>query len=205
MPNVPRTSLLASLVLLFGGCSYLKNRANDVFDVIRFDIGVDFGLYAAARATDFAAVAFGAKGTPAHGMVGVHGRFAVRYGTLSVGVGPWILGERLDVEPVALLGGESAYDRAQDVVPGQMLVLPLLGVEHAPDWSLEQRGLRVADAGADVTVGLVGIGLGFSPGEFLDLLLGVVGIDLAGDDVFGGAAQPDAALPPERCASALPR
>ena len=54
--------------------------------------------------------------------------------------------------------------------------------------SLAERDVRVADVGASLTVGVVGVSVGFSPGEVLDLLLGVVGIDLAGDD--------DASRPP---------
>jgi hypothetical protein len=44
-----------------------------------------------------------------------------------------------------------------------------------------------ADVGADVALGYVGLGLGVSPGEFVDLLLGFVGIDIGGDDMFGRA------------------
>jgi hypothetical protein len=53
---------------------------------------------------------------------------------------------------------------------------------------LADRNVRVADVGASLTLGVVSVSLGFSAGEVLDLLLGVVGIDLAGDD--------DASRPP---------
>ena len=38
--------------------------------------------------------------------------------------------------------------------------------------------------GVDITLGYVGVHVGFSPGELLDFLLGIVGIDLADDDGF---------------------
>lgn len=191
--SLPARCIAALAALPVAACGYLKDRTNDLLDPFRVDVGIEFGLYADARATDFAAVGLGAKGTSAGNMVGLHGRHAVRYGTAAVALGPWIVGDRIDVEPAPLLGGASTWDRTYDIVPGQMVVLPQLGGEHAPDWSLERRGWRVADVGANATVGLLGIGIGFSPGEFVDLLLGLVGIDPAGDDVFGAGREAGAA------------
>ncbi len=171
------------------GCTYLKNRTNDLLDPFRFDVGFTPGLHVEARATDFAALGLGVKGGT---VVGVHGRFVVRHGTVSLGLGPVMLGDTLHPESDALLGGESSYSRDHDLVPGQMFFVPLLGTEHAPDWSLARRGLHVADIGVSAAA-VVGAGVGFSPGEFLDLLLGFVGIDIAGDDVFGGETTADAA------------
>lgn len=171
-------------LLTLCGCGYLKNRANDLLDPFRFDIGFTPGLHVEARATDFAALGLGVKGGT---VVGLHGRFAVRHGTANLGLGPVMLGELLWPESSALLGGDSSYVRDHEFLPSQMFFIPLLGTEHAPDWSLERRGLHVADIGVSAAA-VVGAGVGFSPGEFLDLLLGFVGIDIAGDDVFGGEA-----------------
>lgn len=177
------TSVAVVASALLGSCSYVKNRANDLLDPFRLDVGFTPGLYAEARATDFAALGLGVRGGT---IVGLHGRFAVQHDTVNLGVGPVMLGDVIQPEASALLGGESSYDRHHDAVPCQMFFIPLLGSEHAPDWSLARRSVHVADVGASVAVGLVGAGVGFSPGEFVDLLLGFVEIDLAGDDDFGG-------------------
>lgn len=147
------------------------------------------GLHVEARATDFAALGVDVKGGD---VVGRHGRFAVRYRTANVAVGPLILGEvfRLEASPLV---GESTYDDDHDMVPAQVVVVLRMGVEHARPWSLERRGLHVADLGANAAVVVVG-GVGFSPGELVDLLLGFVGIDIAGDDV-AGARRADEATP----------
>jgi hypothetical protein len=176
-----RTGLVACALLC--GCTYLQNRANDLLDPFRFDVGFTPGLHVDARATDFAALGVGVKGGV---IVGLHGRFAVRYRTASVGIGPLMLGEVFRLEASPLIG-ESKYDADHDMVPSQIaVVLPRMGVERPRPWSLERRGLHVADIGVNVAA-VVGAGVGFSPGEFVDLLLGFVAIDMAGDDVAGRA------------------
>lgn len=164
----------------FGSCTYLQNRANDLLDPFRVDVGFTPGLHVDARATDFAALGVGAKGGV---VVGLHGRFAVQYRTANVGVGPLMLGEPFRLEASPLLC-ESKYDADHDMVPSQFFVVPRMGVERPRPWSLERRGLHVADVGVNVAA-VVGAGIGFSPGEFVDLLLGFVGVDIAGDDVAG--------------------
>lgn len=191
MRRLPSSAAVVACALVCG-CSYVKNRTNDLLDPFHLDVGYSPGLYVDARATDFAAIGLGARG--GH-MVGVHGRFAVSYTTVNVALGPVMLGDVIRPEASALLGGESAYDRNHDILPGQMFFIPLLGSEHAPDWSLERRGVHVADFGANVAVGIVGAGIGFSPGEFVDLLLGFVGIDIAGDDVSGRPPTPSEGAP----------
>lgn len=193
-----RSPTAVVVCVLLCGCSYVKNRANDLLDPFHLDVGFSPGLYVDARATDFAALGLGLRGAPAGNMVGVHGRFAVSYGAANMGLGPIMLGDVIFPEASALLGGESSYDRNHDILPGQVFFIPLLGSEHAPDWSLEHRGLHVADVGANVALGVVGAGVCFSPGEFVDLLLGFVGLDVAGDDVFGRepATEPEAPAAP---------
>lgn len=170
------------VLMLFCSCGYLKNRANDALDVFRIDVGTGPGLLLEARATDFAAVGVGFHKQT---RVGVHGRFTGELKTVTVGAGPFVLGavEHGDYEP--LLPG-SEFDAAHDLIPVQLFVVPSTGFQTLAPYRVGRRGLHFADLGAGLTVGYVGIGVGCSPGELVDLLLGVVGIDLAGDDVFVG-------------------
>jgi len=186
-----RLGIVLAAGFSFGSCTYVKNRVNDLLDPFRLDVAFTPGLHVDARATDFAAVGVGAKG----GVVaGLHGRFAVQYRTASVGLGPLLLGEVFWLEASPLLG-ESKYDDDHDMVPSQIaVVVPRMGVERPRPWSLERRGLHVADTGVNVAA-VVGAGVGFSPGEFVDLLLGFVGLDIAGDDVAG--VPPDEKVPPQ--------
>ena len=186
-----RLGIVLAAGFSFGGCTYLENRANDLLDPFRFDVAFTPGLHVDARATDFAALGVGAKGGV---VVGLHGRFAVQYRTANVGVPPLMLGEVFRLEASPLLG-ESQYDDDHDMVPSQFFVLPRMGVERPRPWSLERRGLHVADIGVNVAA-VVGAGVGFSPGEFADLLLGFVGIDIACDDV-AGRPEPSVAERPE--------
>lgn len=192
MPHANRTCLLVPLVLLLGGCSYLKNRANDVFDVFRFDVGWGPGLYSEARATDFAAVGIGLRDQQ---LASLYGRFVGNPEVFSVALGPFVLGSRtsLDMEPL-LAGDPTHFDIRQDIPGTQVLFLPA-EAPRCSGYSLSKRGFHIADVGADLALGYVGVGVGVSPGEFVDLLLGFVGIDLAGDDVFG--REPVAAAPSE--------
>ena len=114
---------------------------------------------------------------------GMHGRF-VGTGTMA-GIGlPFATFVQMRQRMAPLLGDASSFDRMRDVVPGQVLVVvPMMHSPRISAWSLAERDVRIADLGVTATVGLVSVSLGFSPGEVLDLLLGFVGIDLAGDDV----------------------
>ena len=176
--------------LLLCGCSYVKNRVNDLLDPFRVDVGVGPGLYAEARATDFAAVGLGARLVRTARW---SGRFVSSRGwTESLALGPFILGNSTatGVQPV-LPDDPSKYESGDGPVPGQILFLPLGGIGSCADiYRFHERGVRILDVGADVALGYVGAGVGFSPGEFVDLLLGFVGIDIAGDDAFGRPEPP---------------
>src|SRR5262245_52872046 len=165
-------------------CAYLHDRANDLLDPFRFDVGfLPGGVFLEARATDFLEV-----GAGVHSLytVGVHGRF-VGSGQLGQGGLPGLctVGEaNMKMEP--LLGDASQFHEKRDLVPGQLLLM-IPGMHSGrtgySEWSLGERGVHVADVGVTATVLLPGISIGFSPGELLDLFLGLFGIDIAGDDV----------------------
>ena len=55
------------------------------------------------------------------------------------------------------------------------------GADAPPKW-WSHAGLHALDIEAHVFAGLVGVRVGFSPGEFLDFLLGWFGADIATDD-----------------------
>jgi len=176
-----RGSRLATIAALLAGsgCTYLRDRANDLLDPFRVDVGVGFGLYADARATDFVATGVGVHALHAAGWHGRH----VGTGELGgLGLGLLMLGDA-EFAMSPLLGEPASFVRAHDVVPGQLLVFACNGMKCGlVRYTLAERGLHVADVGASATIGVVGVGLGFSPGELLDCLLGFFGIDIAGDD-----------------------
>jgi hypothetical protein len=182
--KVPARTLMLLAAAAAGGCSYVKNRTNDLLDVFRFDVGWGPGLYAEARVTDFAALFLGYRDLQ---LAGMHGRFVGSATAMDLGLGPVVWGGSTQ-NTVPLLPGDTSQFDVDYAVPrrpmvGEMLVLPVyIGT------SLSPRGLRSTDLGADVTLGYVSVGVGFSPGEFIDLLLGFFGIDLGGDDVFGREA-----------------
>lgn len=182
--------LAAALAACLTGCSYLHDRVNDLLDPFRVDVGFGPGLYADARATDFLAVGAGGQTLDT---AGIHGRFVGTARLGQVGLpGLVMCGEVRDAEMTSLLGDKSEFDEQRDVVPCQVLVLfPAMhaGRTGISDWWRADRDLHVADLGASLTV-FVGVSIGFSPGEVLDLLLGFVGVDLARDDVAG---KPDTA------------
>lgn len=184
--------LAVALAACFNGCSYLHDRLNDLLDPFRVDVGFGPGLYADVRATDFMAVGAGGQTLET---AGIHGRFIGTGKRGQVGLpGLAMVGEIRGTEMAPLLGDTSEFDEQRDVVPGQVLIVfPAMhaGRTGTSDWWRAHRGVHVADVGASVTV-FVGVSLGFSPGEVLDLLLGFVGVDLAGDDV---ADRPDPAQP----------
>lgn len=166
------------------GCSYLHNRANDALDVFTCDGSVGPGLYAEVRATDLLAVGLGGHDVE---YAGQHGRFVVRGRRSSTAIGPLIWGFVDDDEPVPVFAGDpSRMGPLVEPPPSQLLFLPAdqTGSDFAP-WT---RGLHAADVDVTVTLGWVGGRLGFSPGELLDFVLGIFGLDLAGDDALPARA-----------------
>ncbi len=178
--HASRAVLAAVFASCCAGCSYVHDRTNDLLDPFRVDVGFGPGLFVDVRATDFLEVGAGIHIVETAGM---HGRF-VGTGTMA-GIGlPFATFVQMRQRMAPLLGDASSFDRMRDVVPGQVLVVvPMMHSPRISAWSLAERDVRIADLGVTATVGLVSVSLGFSPGEVLDLLLGFVGIDLAGDDV----------------------
>jgi hypothetical protein len=183
MRRLPGSVVVTACALLCG-CSYVKNRTNDLLDVFRFDVGFGPGLYAEARVTDFAAVGLGFRDQE---LASMFGRFVGNPEVSSVALGPFVLGGRVSLDMKPLLPGDTSGFRYGQDVPGTQILFIPGDAPRCNGYSFAERGLRMADVGADVALGYVGLGLGVSPGEFVDLLLGFVGIDIGGDDMFGRA------------------
>lgn len=167
--------------MLLTSCSYLQNRANDALDVFLCEGLLGPGLYAEARVTDFAAVGLGMQVVASGGL---RGRCIGSGHRENLGLGPFILGGAyIPAEP--LLYDDPDYSDGNDEEPCvQVLCLPSKGIKCEAGYSPSARRLRMADLGVTATVGYVGVRVGFSPGELLDLVLGFFIIDLGGDDVF---------------------
>ena len=185
-------SLVVTACAFSGGCSYFQNRVNDLLDPFRFDVGVGPGLYAEARATDFLALALGGQ---VQNTVGMNGRFVRERETFAYGFSWVVMGGATtkDASPI-LADDPSRYVHTHDSIPNHIVVVPGFGSFHHPEpWTLANRGVHVADLGVSLVLVEVGASIGFSPGEVVDFLLGIVGLDIAGDDSFG--REPEATGP----------
>lgn len=196
-----RLTLLLAMPLL-SNCVYLRNRANDTLDVFSCDGAVGPGFYAEVRATDVLALGLGGYEAETRGL---HGRFAGTAQRSATGLGPLIaggMGREPDLAPM-LAGDPSTFDRNQDPPGCQFLLWPGMDTHgHGSlygDYPESERLLRLADVGATAHLGYVGFRVGFSPGELLDLALGLFGLDIADDDVFPVQPKtPKAPRPPEQ-------
>lgn len=185
-----RGSLLV-LALAASGCCYLQNRFADLLDVASVDVGYGPGVYAEARATDFLVPGLGVHSyLEAYSL---HGRYSGPVDRWSgFGLPPFMTATTympVDGRLVSVVDGDrSGYDLHMEppwasyamCIPGAWLG----SLDHAPGYSLGKRGLRVADVSVHGQC-LVGVRLGFSPGEAVDWLLGWFGLDLSRDDACG--------------------
>jgi hypothetical protein len=164
--QIPHTAVL--LLLFLTGCQYMANRASDFGDCFRAEgvVGLTGGVWTHA-------------GPLLHGGLGM-GDFPFNKS----------FGWRYNYTPDESHGHDSYpnevyglwYHETTPAYQGPnhrcyVLLPPLLSVGGPPVNWLHAFDI---DIGASF---LVGVNVGFSPGEFLDFLLGWFGIDIAGDDV----------------------
>ena len=194
-----KSLLLITTIALLPSCSYVQNRTNDLLDVFWLD--VDVGVLAAAevRATDFCAVGVGAslQSVP---LVHVHGRHFGHVERMSGGLPVyWSISMYKNDEMVPFLDGTPAYSSIVQPPPCNYLLFypEEFFVDRHGDarYRIGRRGLRVLDCAVGASLG-VGVRVGFSPGHLLDFLLGWFGLDLAGDDAFGGVEDAALSAPP---------
>lgn len=186
--------LLVLFTAALPGCTYLKNRANDLLDVVWLDVGVGPGLYAEGRISDFLIQGAGFQCHLAN--LSLHGRYVGlgRLGgmglpTLTMAGCTMSIHDPAYIGMVPILGGRSKYDPCHVEPPWSSCCLFFPGLclierpKFIPEYSAVERKLRVADIGAAVQYG-IGVRAGFSPGELYDFVWGLFGGDPAEDDVF---------------------
>lgn len=160
---MPRAALRWSLLLaplLCGSCAWLADRGRDLADVVSLEVGAGLGLSIDVKATDFL-----------HPGVGyAQARKAGFSGRRSY----WLRDRELGLPFSALLWVGALRD----------LELWRLGGLHASaiDTWQDHGAWRRADLELGLFAGLFGLRIGISPGELVDLLAGLVGLDPAGDD-----------------------
>lgn len=177
------------LLLLLGatGCSYVKDRTNDLLDVFWLDLDVGALASAQVRCTDFLATGVGVA-VQTYPLFSLHGRYCgqVERGAGGVVVmGPFNLYAR-DGEMVPCLAGSGDYPTSMQPPPMNFwFVYPTepLGDRRGPHYDPRTRGWHVADCAVGACA-LLGVRLGCSPGQFVDFVCGIFGWDPAGDDVF---------------------
>ncbi len=177
------------------GCAYARDRGRDALDVFRLEVGYGIGLEVDARATDLAAVGLGGSYTK---------RVGLRDGSFGVGqelalglpVAPFLWGAAsengtdLPLPPAHLAARVSLRDLTWPRPVGRSqaegsLLFPFPLGATSPARPL----LRRADLEVAATAVVVSVRAGFSPGELLDLIAGLFGLDPAGDD-DGAALEP---------------
>lgn len=148
------------LTLLLGGCAWLADRGADAADLLVLEGGLGFGLSVDARASELLHLGVGYADMR---KAGLRGRTAVwmrdREAGLPASILPWIGAVR----------------------DGQPWRLGHLHLNASELW-WGGSAWRLADLELGLFAGFVGLRLGLSPGELLDLLAGLVGLDPAGDD-----------------------
>jgi hypothetical protein len=158
---------------LLAGCAYARDRAADLADIVAIEAGAGIGLHADVKATDWAHLGLGYAHVR---KVGLRGRDIESLRDREVGLP---------------LSGTLAVGAWRD---GN---LARLGHLHAdiPDLLAYEDPWRRADVEVGVTAGVLSLRAGFSPGQLVDFLAGLVGLDPAGDDrglAFDDPAEPGA-------------
>ena len=162
---------LAGTLVQTTGCAYLRERALDAVDVIHVVGGIGWGLHADVKASDYLHLGVGYAEIR---KAGLSGRDVVWQRDREVGL------------PVSALPWIGALREGTGARLGHfhLNVQDLLAYEDP--W-------RRADVGASVTAGLFTVGCGFSPGQLVDFLAGLVGFDPASDDRGSATPPPSAA------------
>lgn len=181
------------LALPLGGCTYFSNRAADFGDMWRmnFETGV-LGLEADVKLGELAHIGVGVKGFSRYGTTYLMEQESKDWAEVHL---PVSLFYAFGKEPFALhyvyaLGDTrtpwvwwwNPYVSAQDRC---FLLLPPLTERQSSRRTL----LHAFDVEVSAFVLIFGVEFGFSFGEFVDFLLGLFTIDIAGDDTPEGRAK----------------
>jgi len=183
-------AVLAALALLETGCaSYWKNRGYDLIDPFGFAWGV--GLGASARATHFLQAGAGGFFQLETRPMGFCGRRGITRsgGDGEIGIAPFYY-QRVH-------GSRGGSSKRGIVLGKTYLYIDRINSKDEEFWTYfpgrkqfqENYDRRLFDFGVTAIL-LLGFEVNFNPFEFLDLLLGFVGLDIAGDDLWDQIDEP---------------
>ena len=183
-------------LLLLAGCAtpfgtYMKDRGNDFADIFKADIGYGLGIDAHVIATDFIATGAGASATS---KIGFKGRYVDDWKDYHIGIPilPFIEwmntsqcgGAHVDwcITDVAQLGtgkGGTVHEDSSFPSTGSMSILFVNTIGFVDD---KKPLLDKFDLECSATAGVIGVHIGFSPGQLFDFVFGWTGMDIGKDD-----------------------
>jgi len=197
-------AVVLTLALLAAGCSsptsvgdYFGDRLHDLADICGVQAGVGYSIYAEAQVTPFVHVPVGLT-TDASDWYGmVSGKFGAVPAPGCIGVplpqvvaaivGPGIVlfglqGDLLGAPLRAVfLAGVMLNTKIESSDAGARYFWLFVPISSTKDSSFERPGIRYADLSVELSL-LARAKLTFSPGQMLDFVFGVFGMDIAGDD-----------------------
>lgn len=181
------------MFLLLSGCGYINARTADFADIWRANVETGaLGLEADVKLGELAHAGAGVKGFTRHGTTYMIEQESKDWAEIHL---PFSLIHLFGREPFALhyvyalgdtrspfVGWWNPYQSAEDRC---FLLLPPLTERQSSRRTL----LHAFDIEASAFVLVVGFEFGFSIGEFLDFLLGLFTLDIAGDDTREGRSK----------------
>lgn len=178
--------------LLSGCATYLRNRTADLADIVSVEASVGHGAHFNIQVTDFLGTGLGFS--KQHG-IAMHGRYIGTSTRVSIGSLVMNLSatERDGTQMRAMFTGSRIYADMQkecihiydDTRASMWCIFPMEFAWYGASLYLEstkERWWRIFDVSLGASA-LVGFNLCISPGEMADLVVGFVGLDIAGDDV----------------------
>jgi len=172
-----RLAFTAALLALLSSCSaapYFADRGRDLADCFTITVSAGPGISASLALTDACHLMVGGG---VHGEAGLIGRRVGAAGVMNLGL-PIVPFMEEGLLHGRLLFTECSGDWREEDVQDECYLI------HAGGWPPTNpvtTRMRAFDLEIGATV-LLGVRLGFSPGEFVDLIAGSFGSDPAGDD-----------------------
>jgi len=192
--------VLLLAALFGGGCktavgNYFANRSRDLGECFSVELGVGFGAGAGASAAGIGHLGLGYGRSPDWGVLSWEYGHGTAFGYHTGPVAERTEGSRTDAWtpiPLFALGtavghagnfrGAHAGSNGVHVCLGYLPVLFDENDGRTADALRRWRAIHAWDIDAAAYAGVITARAGFSPGEFLDFLLGWFGVDIAEDD-----------------------
>jgi hypothetical protein len=162
------------LVLLLPGCAYFGQRARDLGDIVRVEGSIGTGLQANVTTTEVLHLGLGSSRRWTAGWaygIPTAERRVEDYLPLSY------VASIVDPDTVSLHALRIGDD-AQNLLHRCNMVSPFSG----PKGNVRKPAMQFWDIEIGVMALVVGVEAGVNPAEALDFVLGIFGIDIAGDD-----------------------